>query len=34
MLADEFNLRIDAVEPNDNMGEEGVRFTQNSQNII
>lgn len=33
MLADEFNLCIDAVEPNDNMREEGIKFTQNSQNI-
>ncbi|EKK0831077.1 class I SAM-dependent methyltransferase [Campylobacter lari] len=33
MLADEFDLCIDAVEPNDNMREEGIKFTQNSQNI-
>ncbi|MCR6587650.1 class I SAM-dependent methyltransferase [Campylobacter insulaenigrae] len=33
ILADEFNLLIDAVEPNDNMREEGIKFTQNSKNI-
>ncbi|TXE78380.1 methyltransferase domain-containing protein [Campylobacter peloridis] len=33
MLADDFNLTIDAIEPNDNMREEGIKFTQNSSNI-
>ncbi|WP_139470630.1 class I SAM-dependent methyltransferase [Campylobacter armoricus] len=33
MLADDFNLTIDAIEPNDNMREEGIKFTQNSTNI-
>lgn len=34
MLADDFNLNINAIEPNDNMREEGIKFTQNSKNII
>ncbi|MCW0187817.1 class I SAM-dependent methyltransferase [Campylobacter lari] len=34
MLADDFNLNINAIEPNDNMREEGIKFTQNCQNII
>lgn len=34
MLADDFNLSINAIEPNDNMREEGIKFTQNSKNII
>lgn len=34
MLADGFNLNINAIEPNDNMREEGIKFTQNSKNII
>lgn len=34
ILADEFNLNINAVEPNDNMREEGIKFTQNSKNVV
>ncbi len=33
MLANEFNLCIDAVESNDNMREEGKKFTQELSNI-
>ncbi|EAJ4646294.1 class I SAM-dependent methyltransferase [Campylobacter upsaliensis] len=33
MLAEIFKLNITAVEPNDNMREEGIKFTQNCSNI-
>ncbi|WP_279176868.1 class I SAM-dependent methyltransferase [Campylobacter insulaenigrae] len=33
ILAEEFKLNIDTVEPNDNMREEGIKFTQNCQNV-
>ncbi|WP_141081080.1 class I SAM-dependent methyltransferase, partial [Campylobacter coli] len=33
MLGEMFECQIDAIEPNDNMREEGRKFTQNLSNI-
>lgn len=34
MLAKDFNLNITAVEPNDNMREEGIAYTKDCPNIL